>query len=206
MERKTLIRKLTAIVGPQGVISEPEQLLTYESDGLRNYRAVPMVVVLPTSTEQVRAVVRLCYEEGIPIVPRGSGTGLSAGALPVEGGIVLGLSRMREILEVDLANARAVVQPGVLNLWVTQRVAPHGYYYAPDPSSQQVCSIGGNVAENSGGAHCLKYGFTVNHVLGLTVVLSDGEVVRLGGKAVDKPGYDLVGVFVGSEGTLGIVT
>jgi glycolate oxidase len=206
MERKTLIHKLTAIVGPQGVISEPEQLLTYESDGLRNYRVVPMLVVLPTSTEQVQGVVRLCYEQGIPIVPRGSGTGLSAGALPVAGGIVLGLSRMREILEVDLANARAVVQPGVLNLWVTQRVAPHGYYYAPDPSSQQVCSIGGNVAENSGGAHCLKYGFTVNHVLGLTVVLSDGEVVRLGGKAVEKPGYDLVGVFVGSEGTLGIVT
>jgi glycolate oxidase len=165
-----------------------------------------MLVVLPTSTEQVQAVMRLCHAEGIPVVPRGSGTGLSAGALPVSGGIVLGLSRMREILEVDLENARARVQPGVLNLWVTQRVAPHGYYYAPDPSSQQVCSIGGNVAENSGGAHCLKYGFTVNHVLGLTVVLADGQVVELGGKAVDKPGYDLVGVLVGSEGTLCVVT
>jgi glycolate oxidase len=162
--------------------------------------------VLPVSTEQVQAVMRLCHAEGIPVVPRGSGTGLSAGALPVSGGIVLGLSRMREILEVDLENARARVQPGVLNLWVTQRVAPEGYYFAPDPSSQQVCSIGGNVAENSGGAHCLKYGFTVNHVLGLTVVLADGQVVKLGGKGVDKPGYDLVGVLVGSEGTLCVVT
>ncbi len=206
MERAQLVRELIAIAGPEGVISEREQLLTYESDGLRNYRRLPMVVVLPTTTRQVQAVMRLCHAEGIPVVPRGSGTGLSAGALPVSDGIVLGLSRMREILEVDLENGRAVVQPGVINLWVTQRVAPHGYYYAPDPSSQQVCSIGGNVAENSGGAHCLKYGFTVNHVLGLTMVLSDGEIVRLGGKAVERPGYDMVGVFVGSEGTLGIAT
>ncbi len=206
MDRRALIDELVRITGPEGVISEREQLMTYESDGLRNYRAVPMVVVLPTGTQQVQEVVRLCTREGIPVVPRGSGTGLSAGALPIEQGIVLGLSRMRDVLEVDLPNQRAVVQAGVLNLSVTQQVAPHGYYYAPDPSSQQVCSIGGNVAENSGGAHCLKYGFTVNHVLGLTVVLSDGEVVHLGGKAVEKPGYDLVGVLVGSEGTLGIVT
>ncbi len=206
MERLALVKELTSILGPGGVISEPEQLLTYESDGLRNYRATPLLVVLPTTTQQVQAVMRLCHAEGIPVVPRGSGTGLSAGALPVAGGIVLGLSRMRDILEVDLPNERAVVQAGVLNLSVTQRVAPHGYYYAPDPSSQQVCSIGGNVAENSGGAHCLKYGFTVNHVLGLTVVLAGGEIVHLGGKSVESPGYDLTGVFVGSEGTLGIVT
>lgn len=206
MERTTLIRNLTRIAGREGVITQPEQLMTYESDGLRNHRVLPMLVVLPTSTEQVQAVMRLCHAEGIPVVPRGSGTGLSAGALPVSNGIVLGMSRMREILEIDIENARARVQPGVINLWVTQHVAPHGYYFAPDPSSQQVCSIGGNVAENSGGAHCLKYGFTVNHVLGLTVVLSDGQVVRLGGKAVDKPGYDLVGVLVGSEGTLCVVT
>ena len=206
MERSKLIRQLAEILGPEGVISEQEQLLTYESDGLRSHRAVPMLVVLPTSTEQVQAVMRLCHSEGIPVVPRGSGTGLSAGALPVEGGLLMALSRMREILEIDLENARARVQPGVINLWVTQRVAPDGYYYAPDPSSQQVCSIGGNVAENSGGAHCLKYGFTVNHVLGMTVVLSDGQKVQLGGKAVDMPGYDLTGVLVGSEGTLGVVT
>jgi glycolate oxidase len=180
--------------------------VTYESDALRNHRVLPMLVVLPTSTQQVQKVMRLCHTEGIPVVPRGSGTGLSAGALPVSHGIVVGLSRMRKILEVDLENARARVQPGVLNLWVTQRVAPEGYYFAPDPSSQQVCSIGGNVAENSGGAHCLKYGFTVNHVLGLAVVLADGQVVELGGKAVDRPGYDLVGVLVGSEGTLCVVT
>jgi glycolate oxidase len=206
MQRSDLARELAGMLGPEGVISEPEQLLTYESDALPNYRAMPMLVVLPESTEQVQAVVRLCHEHGIPVVPRGSGTGLSGGALPRSDGVVVGLSRMREILEVDLPNARATVQAGVLNLWVTQRVAPHGYYYAPDPSSQQVCTIGGNVAENSGGAHCLKYGFTVNHVLGITVVLADGEVVHLGGKPVEKPGYDLVGVFVGSEGTLGIVT
>ncbi len=206
MEQADLIKRLTEIVGAQGVIWRPEQLLTYESDALSNYHVRPMLVVLPTSTEQVQGVMRLCYAEGIPVVPRGSGTGLSAGALPVQNGILVGMSRMREILEIDLENARARVQPGVLNLWVTQRVAPYGFYYAPDPSSQQVCSIGGNVAENSGGAHCLKYGFTVNHVVGLTVVLSNGERVEMGGKAVDMPGYDLTGVFVGSEGTLGIVT
>ncbi|HEX8228062.1 MAG TPA: FAD-binding protein, partial [Chloroflexia bacterium] len=206
MQRPELIAELTRIIGPEGVISEPEQLVTYESDGLRNHRVLPMLVVLPTSTEQVQGVMRLCHAEGIPVVPRGSGTGLSAGALPVSGGIVLGLSRMREILEVDIENARARVQPGVLNLWVTQRVAPDGYYFAPDPSSQQVCSIGGNVAENSGGAHCLKYGFTVNHVLGMEIVTPDGDVVEIGGATVETPGYDLPGIFVGSEGMLGICT
>jgi glycolate oxidase len=148
----------------------------------------------------------VCYEEGVPFVARGSGTGLSGGALPIESGVLIVLARMRRILEVDIPNARAVVEPGVINLWVTQAAAPEGFYYAPDPSSQLVCSIGGNVAENSGGAHCLKYGFTTNHVTGLEVVLPDGEVVELGGKACEYPGYDLVGAFVGSEGTLGIAT
>jgi glycolate oxidase len=201
-----IIAELRSIVGPDGVFDQYEQLRTYESDGLTSYRVVPALVVLPTTTEQVQAVVRVCYREKIPFVPRGSGTGLSGGALPVEGGIVIGLSRMRQILEVDIPNQRVVVQPGVINLWITQRVAPDGYYYAPDPSSQQVCSIGGNISENSGGAHCLKYGFTVNHVLGMEVVLPDGELVQLGGYTLDAPGYDLTGVMVGSEGTLGIAT
>jgi glycolate oxidase len=205
LDRK-IVAELRAIVGAEGIIAEPEQLRTYESDGLTSYAVTPALVVLPTSTDQVCAVIRVCAREQIAFVPRGSGTGLSGGALPSPGSIVIGLARMRQILQVDLANRYAVVQPGVLNLSVTQRVAPEGYYYAPDPSSQQVCSIGGNVAENSGGAHCLKYGFTVNHVLGLTMVLADGSVVEVGGPALDTPGYDLPGIVVGSEGTLGVVT
>ncbi len=206
MLRSSIIAEFRSIVGTDGVFTDDEQVRTYESDGLASYRQKPELVVLPRSTEQVRDVVRLCNREGIPFVPRGSGTGLSGGALPVSGGILIVLSRMRDILSVDLPNQRVVVQPGVINLSVTQRVAPSGFYYAPDPSSQQVCSIGGNVAENSGGAHCLKYGFTVNHVLGLRMVLADGDVVDLGGPALDNPGYDLPGIVVGSEGTLGVVT
>lgn len=206
MLSRSIVTELSAIVGEQGVIAQPEELRTYESDGLASYRVSPALVVLPTTTEQVQQVVRVCHRERIPFVPRGSGTGLSGGALPVEGGVVIGLSRMRDVLSIDFANLRAVVQPGVINLWVTQRVSAAGLYYAPDPSSQQVCSIGGNVAENSGGAHCLKYGFTVNHVLGLKMVLPDGSLVELGGPALDPPGYDLTGVVVGSEGTLGVVT
>ena len=201
-----LARELESVVGPQGLIARPEQLRVYESDGLTVFRQVPALVVLPTTTAEVRDVVRLCRRYGVPFVPRGSGTGLSGGALPVEGCVVIGLSKMQRILEIDLPNQRIVVEPGVLNLWVTQKVAPHGYYYAPDPSSQQVCSIGGNVAENSGGAHCLKYGFTVNHVLGMEIVTPDGDVVEIGGAAVEAPGYDLPGIFVGSEGMLGICT
>jgi glycolate oxidase len=193
-------------VGPRGLIDGPEQLRTYECDGLTNFRVVPTAVVLPSTCEQVQAVVRLCHDNRVPFVARGSGTGLSGGALPVEGGVVISLSRLNRVLEVDIPNARVVVGPGVINAHVTQLVAPHGYFYAPDPSSQSVCTIGGNVAENSGGAHCLKYGFTTNHVLGLEVVLPDGSLVHLGGKAPDAPGYDLCGVFVGSEGTLGIAT
>jgi glycolate oxidase len=167
---------------------------------------MPRAVLLPISAEQVQAIVRICHRERIPFVARGSGTGLSGGALPVQNGIVISLARMNRILEIDFPNARAVVEPGVINLDVTGRVAPEEYFYAPDPSSQSVCSIGGNVAENSGGAHCLKYGFTTTHVLGLEVVLPEGSLIHLGGKTLDTPGYDLAGVFVGSEGTLGIAT
>jgi glycolate oxidase len=206
MDRDALIRRFTEVVGAHGVISERNQLRTYECDGLANFRVVPSVVVLPETAAQVRSVVRACHEAGVPFVARGSGTGLSGGALPVADGVLVVLARMRDIVEVDLDNQRAVVEPGVLNLQVSKAVAADGLYYAPDPSSQQVCSIGGNVAENSGGAHCLKYGFTTNHVTGLEVVLSDGELVHLGGKAPDPPGYDLIGAFVGSEGTLGIAT
>src|SRR6266699_2489355 len=187
-------------------IREPEQLRTYECDGLTGRRVVPSLVALPGSVDEVQAVVRLCNEERIPFVARGAGTGLSGGALPVAEGVVIALSRLDRVLDVDIPNQRVTVEPGVTNLEITRRVAPFGYYYAPDPSSQQVCSIGGNVAENSGGAHCLKYGFTTNHVTGLEVVLPDGEMVHLGGKGPDAPGYDLVGAFVGSEGTLGIAT
>src|SRR5919197_4210971 len=206
MDREALIQRMVEIVGPDGVISERNQLRTYECDGLTAFRVIPSVVVLPETAAQVQAVVRACRDAGVPVVARGSGTGLSGGALPVSDGVLVVLSRMRSILEVDLDNQRAVVEPGVLNLSVSKAVAGDGFYYAPDPSSQQICSIGGNVAENSGGAHCLKYGFTTNHVTGLEVVLPDGEMVHLGGKAPDQPGYDLVGAFVGSEGTLGIAT
>src|SRR5690349_10341098 len=201
-----IFNEFRAIVGERGLISSPEELHTYECDGLTNFRVLPRAVLLPASTEQVQAIVRVCHREKIPFVSRGSGTGLSGGALPVENGIVISLARMNRILEVDLPNARVVVQPGVINLDVTGRIIAEDYFYAPDPSSQSVCSIGGNVAENSGGAHCLKYGFTTTHVVGLEVVLSDGSVVHLGGKTLDTPGYDLLGVFVGSEGTLGVAT
>ncbi len=207
MERSRLIQAMEDILGPEGVIHEREQLRTYECDGLMNYRVIPDLVVLPVNAEQVQKIVRLCYDEGIPYVARGSGTGLSGGALPVESGVLIVMSRMKRILEVDLENERVVVEPGVINLWVSQEVADEGYYYAPDPASQLVSSIGGNLAENSGGVHCLKYGFTTNHVTGAEVVLPDGSVAHLGGgKAPDEPGYDLLGAFVGSEGTLGIAT
>jgi glycolate oxidase len=201
-----ILDELRTIVGGRGLISSAEELHTYECDGLTNFRVMPRAVLLPDSAEQVQAIIRICHRERIPFVARGSGTGLSGGALPVENGIVISLSRMNRILEVDFPNARVIVEPGVINLDVTGRVASQEYFYAPDPSSQSICSIGGNVAENSGGAHCLKYGFTTTHILGLEVVLPDGSLVHLGGKALDTPGYDLAGVFVGSEGTLGIAT
>jgi glycolate oxidase len=201
-----LIARFAAIVGAENTVWEPEQLVTYECDALPHLKARPGLVVLPKTREEVVAVVRLAYESGLPIVPRGSGTGLSGGAMPIEGCLLLGLSRMRRILSVDLENQWMQVEPGVVNLDITKRLAPHGYYYAPDPSSAQVCSIGGNVAENSGGAHCLKYGFTSHHVLGAELVLYDGRVVELGGPVLDAPGYDLRGVLCGSEGTIGVVT
>src|SRR5207248_8165709 len=198
-----LIARFGAAVGEKNCIREPEQLRTYESDGLASFRATPGLVVLPSSTEEVVACVRLAREAGLPIVARGSGTGLSGGALPVPGCVLIGLSRMKKILQIDFDNAFMRVQPGVINLDVSKAIAAAGWYYAPDPSSQSVCTIGGNVAENSGGAHCLKYGFTVNHVLGLRIVLADGTVHDLGGPVLDQPGYDLTGVVVGSEGLLG---
>ena len=201
-----ILEELRAIVDGRGLVSSPEELHTYECDGLVNFRVLPRAILLPTSVEQVRSIVRICHQQRIPFVARGSGTGLSGGATPVENGIVISLVRMNRILEVDFPNARAVVEPGVLNLDVTARIQHNEFFYAPDPSSQTVCTIGGNVAENAGGPHCLKYGFTTTHVLGLEVVLPDGSLVHLGGKTLDAPGYDLAGVFVGSEGTLGIAT
>jgi glycolate oxidase len=201
-----LLADLRAAVGGDNVVTEPERLRVYECDGLTGHRAVPEVVVLPDSTAEVQAVVRLCQREHLPFVARGAGTGLSGGATPFAGGVVVALTRMNRILEVDVESQRVVVEPGVANLDVTRAVADAGFFFAPDPSSQQVCTVGGNVAENSGGAHCLKHGFTVHHVTGLTLVLPDGEAVELGGKALDPEGPDLLGVIVGSEGTLGIVT
>ena len=191
---------------PSGLITAENQLQTYECDGLTNMRAMPSAVVLPRNAAQVQAIIRLCDQHRIPFVARGAGTGLSGGALPALGGIVISFARMNRILEIDIPNQRVVVEPGVINSHVTDAVAAHGYFYAPDPSSQSVCTIGGNVAENAGGAHCLKYGFTTTHVLALDVVLPSGELVTFGSSAPDAPGYDLAGVFVGSEGTLGVAT
>ncbi|KAA5832804.1 FAD-binding protein [Saccharopolyspora hirsuta] len=208
-ERRALdqvVQRFRAALPPNSVITDPQQLRTYECDGLASYRVVPAVVVLPETAEQVREIVRTCAEHGVPFVARGAGTGLSGGALPHSSGVLVVTAKMRRILEIDLANERAVVEPGVINLDVTRAVADQGYYFAPDPSSQQVCSVGGNVAENSGGAHCLKYGFTINHILALEVVTPDGDVVELGGPARETAGYDLLGAFIGSEGTLGVVT
>jgi len=199
-----LLADLRRACGEDGVVTGEAQRRTYESDGLLQYAVTPGVVVLPATAEEVRDVVRACHAGGVPFVARGSGTGLSGGALPVAEGVLIALSRLRRVLEVDLADQRVVVEPGVTNLDVSRAVAPT-HFFPPDPSSQVVCSIGGNVAENSGGAHCFKYGFTTNYVTGLDVVLPDGEVVALGGEP-DRPGYDLLGAFVGSEGTLGVAT
>jgi glycolate oxidase len=205
MDVDLLIQRLGEIAGDEHVVTHPHQLRTYESDGLLQYRVSPRAVVLPGSAQEVQEVVRACFESSVPWVARGAGTGLSGGALPHEEGVLIVLSRLRRIVEVDLENQRIVVEPGVTNLEVSRAVGPT-HFYPPDPSSQVVCSIGGNVAENSGGAHCFKYGFTTNYVTGLQVVLPDGELLELGGKELDPPGYDLVGAFVGSEGTLGVAT
>jgi glycolate oxidase len=201
-----VVERVRQLLPDDAVITDHARLRTYECDGLAHYRVVPGLVVMPETADQVAAVVSACAEHGVPFVARGSGTGLSGGALPVATGVLVVTSRMRSITELRPEDQRAVVQPGVINLAVTRAATPHGYYYAPDPSSQQICSIGGNVAENSGGAHCLKYGFTTNHVLAADFVTPQGEQVRLGSAAPDAPGYDLLGAVVGSEGTLGIVT
>jgi glycolate oxidase len=199
-------RVARAVLSADGVIDDPMELRTYECDGLAHYRVTPALVVLPRTTEELAAVVRACSEHRVPFVARGSGTGLSGGALPRADGVLVVTSRMRTIREIRRADQRAVVDPGVINLDLTRAATPEGYYYAPDPSSQQICSIGGNLAENSGGAHCLKYGFTSNHVLGTELVTPQGDIVQLGGLAPDAPGYDLLGTVVGSEGTLGVAT
>src|SRR4051794_36642974 len=200
-----LVERLRGVVGEQHLLTDHNRLRTYESDGLLQYQSIPGVAVLPGSSEEVAGVVRACHEAGAPWVARGAGSGLSGGALPITDGVLIVLSRMRKILEVDIDNQRVVCEPGVTNLAISAAVGP-SHFFPPDPSSQVVCSIGGNVAENSGGAHCFKYGFTTNYVCGLEVVLPDGTLVHLGGAELERPGYDLHGVFVGSEGTLGIAT
>ena len=201
-----IVRALRRIVPGEGVVSEPAGLVPFESDGLSAYRQQPLVVVLPETTAQVSEILRWCQANGVKVVPRGAGTSLSGGALPLADGVVLGLSKFNRVLEVDYANRCAVVQPGVTNLAITGAVEGRGFYYAPDPSSQIACTIGGNVAENSGGVHCLKYGLTTNNLLGCELVLMSGEIVRFGGKAMDADGYDLLGLVTGSEGLLGVVT
>ncbi|MPY75426.1 MAG: FAD-binding protein [Alphaproteobacteria bacterium] len=197
---------LRGIVPGEGVIVNDDELRPYESDGLTAYRQPPLIVVLPETTAQVSRILRYCHDNGVKVVPRGAGTSLSGGALPLRDGIVLGLGKFNRILDVDYDNRCAVVQPGVTNLAISNAVGEEGFYYAPDPSSQIACTIGGNIAENSGGVHCLKYGLTTNNVLGLELVLIDGEIVRIGGPHLDAEGYDLLGLLTGSEGLLGVVT
>jgi glycolate oxidase len=205
MRLDTLVSELRDIIGERYVLVEKEDVIVYEQDG-SIFQTIPELVVLPGDVGQVSATIKAAKRAGVPVVPRGSGTGLAGGAVPAEGGIVLSLARLDRILKIDLENRIALVEPGVINVDVTKAVAKDGFFYAPDPSSQAACSVGGNVANNSGGPHTLAYGVTTNHVLGLEVVLDDGQIVWLGGEAPDTPGYDLCGVFVGSEGTMGIVT
>lgn len=205
-KRDRIIAAMRAIVPGEGVIVDTDALRVWESDGLTAYRQPPMLVVLPDTVEQVSAILRWCHAEQVKVVPRGSGTSLSGGALPLADAVLLGMGKFKRILDVDYEDRLAVVQPGVTNLAITQAVSERGFYYAPDPSSQIACSIGGNVAENSGGVHCLKYGLTTNNVLGVELVLMDGTVVRLGGRHLDPDGLDMLGVIVGSEGLLGVVT
>ncbi|WP_448205765.1 FAD-linked oxidase C-terminal domain-containing protein [Azospirillum sp. sgz302134] len=204
--RREIVSALRAIVPGEGVIVDESELRAYECDGLTAYRQLPMVVVLPSTTEQVSQVLKTCKEMGVKVVPRGAGTSLSGGALPLADGVLLGMGKFNRILDIDFANRCVVTQPGVTNLGISNAVAHEGFYYAPDPSSQIACTIGGNIAENSGGVHCLKYGLTTNNVLGVEMVLMDGTILRLGGKHLDAGGYDLMGVITGSEGLLGVVT
>ena len=204
--REAIVAALRTIVPGEGVIAAEREMRPFETDGLTAYRQLPMVVVLPETTEQVSQVLRYCHDEGIKVVPRGAGTSLSGGALPLADGVLLGMAKFNRIRDIDFDNRVAVVEPGVTNLAVSNAVAHAGFYYAPDPSSQIACTIGGNVAENSGGVHCLKYGMTTNNVLGCEIVLMNGEVLRIGGKHLDSEGYDLLGLITGSEGLLGVVT
>src|SRR3954464_1228396 len=204
--RETIVAALRAIVPGEGVIDSAAEMVPYESDGLMAYRQPPMVVVLPDTTEQVSQVLKYCFQQGIKVVPRGSGTSLSGGALPLADAVLLGLGKFKRIREIDFENRVVVTEPGVTNLAISQAVGHAGFYYAPDPSSQIACTIGGNIAENSGGVHCLKYGMTTNNVLGCELVLITGETIRLGGKHLDSEGYDLLGLITGSEGLLGVVT
>ncbi|KPK95997.1 glycolate oxidase subunit GlcD, partial [bacterium SM23_31] len=206
MKNKALIKKLKKLLGKDRVITNPDELLVYESDALPVEKAIPWAVLFPHTTEEVSKIVKVLRAAGAPFVPRGSGTGLSGGCLPVGGGFVISLTRMTKILEIDIRNRYAVVEPGVITQWITDAVEADGYYFAPDPSSGLASTIGGNVAENAGGPHTMKYGVTVNHILGLELVLPDGEIVTVGGKTLETPGYDLVGVLTGSEGTFAIVT
>ncbi|MCF8478402.1 MAG: FAD-binding protein [Pseudolabrys sp.] len=204
--REAIVKALRTMVPGEGVIATEREMKPFETDGLTAYHQMPMVVVLPETTEQVSQILAYCHAEGIKVVPRGAGTSLSGGALPLEDGVLLGMAKFNRVKDIDLANRVAVVEPGVTNLAVSVAVASDGFYYAPDPSSQIACTIGGNVAENSGGVHCLKYGMTTNNVLGCEIVLITGEVLRIGGKHLDSEGYDLLGLIVGSEGLLGVVT
>ena len=204
--RAKIVAALRCIVPGEGVIEQEIGRRPYETDALTAYRALPMVVVLPDSVAQVRGVLSYCYENNVKVVPRGAGTSLSGGALPLEDGVLLSMMKFNKIKEIDFANRFAIVEPGVTNLAITRAVEAQGFYYAPDPSSQIACSIGGNVAENSGGVHCLKYGLTTNNVLGCEMVLMTGEVIRLGGRHLDQAGYDLLALVIGSEGMLGVVT
>src|SRR5499427_355279 len=204
--RAGIVEELRRIVPGEGVIASEAERRVYESDGLTAYRELPLVVVLPSTVDQVSAVLRYCKQQGLKVVPRGAGTSLSGGALPLADGVLLGMAKFNRVLEIDYENRCAVVQPGVTNLGISQAVEAAGFYYAPDPSSQIACTIGGNVAENSGGVHCLKYGMTTNNVLGCELVLMTGEIVGLGGKHLDAGGYDLMGIVTGSEGLLGVVS
>ena len=205
-KRREIIGAMQAIVPGEGVIADEDELRAYDCDGLSAYKQLPLIVVLPENTEQVSRVLKYCHDNNVKVVPRGAGTGLSGGALPLADGITLGLGRFNQILDIDYQNRCVVTQPGVTNLGITQAVEGNGFYYAPDPSSQIACSIGGNIAENSGGVHCLKYGLTTNNVLGVELVTMDGRIVRLGGKHLESEGYDLLGVVTGSEGLLGVIT
>ena len=205
-KRSSLVGRFRKFLSEESVINDHDELKVYETDGLTAYHQLPMIVVLPDTTAQVAKILKICTSEGVKVVPRGAGTGLSGGALPLADGVTVGLAKFNRILDIDYGNRTATVQTGVTNLAITQAVEAKGFYYAPDPSSRIACTIGGNVAENSGGVHCLKYGVTTNNILGLEMVLIDGEIIRLGGKHMESAGYDLLGLIAGSEGLLGVIT